>query len=71
MNIFLLLDTLLAIAVTKCSANSTPLPKSPPSSVLSLLETHADTIQQLKQIAQDKFPSALTNENNDSMFYLR
>lgn len=70
MNIFLLLDTLLAIAVTKCSANSTPLPKSPPSSVLSLLETHADTIQQLIQIAQE-FPSAFTNENNDSMFYLR
>lgn len=62
---FLLLSTLLAIAGTKCSA------LAPSSPVSSLLQTHADTIQQLKQIAEDKYPSAATDANDDSMFYLR
>lgn len=54
---------MLSTLLGTCLAFSTPSP-----SVSSLLEKHADTISQLKKVAEDTHPDAAPP---DSMFYLR
>ena len=61
----LMMKSLIAVAsiTHTCLAFSTPSP-----SVSALLDKHSETISQLKNVAEEKFPEAAPSE---SMFYLR
>lgn len=64
MNSLLVKTVLLASSLAQtCVGFSTPAP-----TVSTLLKTHEDTITQLQQLAQEKFPEAA---DESSMFYLR
>jgi hypothetical protein len=66
MNAFTL-KCLIAVVVMAqtCLAFSTPSP-----SVSALLDTHSETISQLRTLAEEKYPEAVPS-SDDSMFYLR